>query len=140
MTDQPLRRPSGDPPPSSEELPDGTTLQLVPLAEEVCRRYRAEHPDEATRYGPAGVAWCVHDTLYVLDWAVLELTGDADLKDEVDWLGRVLQARDFPIDRLARNLDIVAEVVAERVDAWGGQLASVLNDAAGYVRATFLPE
>lgn len=82
MTAQrPFEPPSGACPPTSEELPDGTTLQLTPLAEEVCRRYRQEFPDEEQRYGDAGIAWCVHDNLYLFDWAVLHLSGYADLRE-----------------------------------------------------------
>jgi hypothetical protein len=139
--ERPLQPPSGAPPPTAEELPDGTTLHLAPLAEEVCRRYRQEFTDEEARYGAAGNAWCVHDNQYVFDWAVLHLDGSADLMHEVTWLGDVLESRDFPVDRLVRNLDIAAEVAGEQVDGtWGEQLGSLLRQAAGHVRETFLSE
>jgi hypothetical protein len=134
--DRRLQPPSGSPPPTSAELPDGTPLQLLPLAEEVCRRYRQEFPDEEQRYGDAGIAWCVHDNQHLFNWAVLELGGHANLTGEVSWLAKVLQARDFPVDRLARNLDIGAAVVLERVARpVSVQLATMLSDAAGHVRA-----
>lgn len=41
--------PSGASPPSTAELEGGETLDLRALAEEVCRRYRAEFPDEQER-------------------------------------------------------------------------------------------
>jgi hypothetical protein len=105
------------------------------LAEEICRRYRQEFPDEEQRYGEAGMAWCVHDNQHLLNWAVLELGGHADLTREVTWLAGVLQSRDFPVDRLARNLDIGAAVVHERVPSPASdQLATSLSRAAVHVR------
>jgi hypothetical protein len=131
-----LQPPSGLPAPTSAELPDGITIQLLPLAEEVCRRYREEFPDEEQRYGDAGIAWCVHDNQHLLNWAVLELSGHADLAREVTWLAGVLQARDFPLDRLARNLEVGATVAQERVAAPTGQdLATTLTKASAMVRS-----
>lgn len=138
-----LEPPSGSPPPTSARLPDGTTLPLLPLAEEVCHRYRLEFPDEEQRYGAAGVAWCVHDNLHLYNWAVLHLVGHADLTREVSWLAEVLEARDFPLDRLARDLDIAAEVATEQVEAThSSHLATVMREAAAHVRTlvTSLPE
>lgn len=138
-----LQPPSGSPPPTSAQLPDGTTLQLRPLAEEVCRRYRQVFPDEEQRYGSAGVAWCVHDNLHLFNWAVLDLAGHTDLTREVSWLARVLEARAFPLARLARNLDIAADVAAEQLDArHSAQLATAMRKAAAHVRSrkTFLSD
>jgi hypothetical protein len=110
-------------------------VQLVPLAEEVCRRYRAEFPDEQERYGDAGVSWCVHDNLYLFDWAILHLGDSVDLFHEVSWLADVLEARDFPVERLARDLDIAAEVAGERIEGkWREDLATLMSDAAAELR------
>jgi hypothetical protein len=51
----------------------------------------------------------------------------------------VLEAREFPLDRLARDLDVAAEVVALRVPA-GDAVAAALTRAAALVRSrdTFL--
>jgi hypothetical protein len=137
MTSSPSRRPappSGQPPPSGVSLADGTRLDLEPLAREVCARYAAEFPDEEERYGDAGRQWCVHDNQYLLSWAVLDRTGFVDLEDQVAWLARVLEARAFPLDRLARDLDIAAEVLGARVPA-AEDAARRLQDAAVMVRA-----
>ena len=88
-------------------------IELVPLAREICRRYRDEFPDEQEHYGDAGMAWCVHDNQHILNWAVGARNGYVDLNRELAWLARVLEARDFPLDRLARNLDIAADVAAD---------------------------
>jgi hypothetical protein len=140
--DRRVETPSGQPPPTEARLTaSGQLLDLAALAREVCRRYRAEYPDEAERYGDAGNAWCVHDNQHLLNWAAGALNGYVDMEREVGWLARVLEARDFPIDRLARNLDIGAEVVREQVGGEvGNELGSTLAGAASFVRSreTFL--
>jgi hypothetical protein len=112
------------------------TVALLPLAEEICRRYRAEFPDERERYGEAGIAWCVHDNQHLLSWGAAEVDGLYTMDRQVTWLADVLEARDFPVDRLARNLDIAAAVAGESVPGeHGARLAAVLIDAAAFVRA-----
>jgi hypothetical protein len=69
-------------------------------------RYRAEFPDEQERYGDAGIAWCVHDNQHFLNWAVTERNGYGGFERQLAWLAGVLEARDFPRDRLARNLGL----------------------------------
>jgi hypothetical protein len=131
--------PSGQPPPARAELADGTELDLEALAREVCDRYRAEYADEEERYGEAGMAWCRHDNQHLVNWAVLDTREYVVLDEQVAWLAKVLEAREFPLDRLARNLDIAAGVVGERV-AGGEAVAAALTGAAAMVRSrpTFL--
>jgi hypothetical protein len=131
--------PSGQPPPRAAELADGTAVDLEALAREICDRYRAEFPDEDERYGEAGVQWCRHDNQHLLNWAVLDTRAFVVLDEQVAWLAKVLEARAFPLDRLARNLDIGAEVVSERVDG-AADVAAALRGAAAMVRSrpTFL--
>jgi hypothetical protein len=128
--------PSGMPPPATASLPGGREIDLVPMAREVCARYAGEFPDEQERYGDAGRAWCVHDNQHLLNWAVLDVRGDLSLQEQVAWLGRVLEARDFPLHRLARNLDLDAEVVRESVgtDGDAAAVAAALERAATMVR------
>jgi hypothetical protein len=137
-----LEPPGGDAPPTSALLEEADQeLELVPLAEEICRRYRQEFPDEQGRYGDAANAWCVHDLQCLLYWAAEDVNGYLDIRGEVAWLASVLEAREFPLERLARGLDIAAEVVAERVDkTFSAQLAETLSGAAAFVqsRPTFL--
>ena len=90
-------------------------MELRPLADEVTERYAAEFPDEDERYDPAvWRAWCRHDTQYMLQWAALDVEGYADVQANVAWLAEVLEARAFPLDRLARTLELAADVVAEQ--------------------------
>lgn len=138
MSGAPDRRvapPSGHPPPVTGLLGEGVEVPLVPLAQEICRRYRSEFPDEQERYGDAGLAWCVHDNQHLLFWGAGAVDGWVDMNREVGWLADVLAARDFPLDRLARNLDLAAEVVLEDVASELGRLWSgVLAAAATFVR------
>jgi hypothetical protein len=131
--------PSGEPPPRRAELADGTALDLEALAREICERYAAEYPDEAERYGEAGVLWCRHDNQHLVNWAVLHTRDFVVLDEQVAWLAKVLEAREFPLDRLARDLEIAASVVGERVSS-APDVAAALTGAAAMVRSrpTFL--
>ncbi len=138
MTGRRLQPPEGgdEAPRISSPLASGETLDLVALATAICERYRQEYPDERERYGDAGIAWCVHDNQHLLNWATESVNGELDIKREVAWLATVLEARDFPTDRLAHDLDIGAEVVLDRVDGPGArELAAVLTATAGFVRS-----
>ena len=67
-----------------------------------------------------------------------DVDGFVDLQHQVAWLAGVLEARDFPVEHLAGNLDLAADVVAE----WLGSapVAERLRAAAAMVREreTFL--
>ena len=56
-----------------------------------------------------------------------------DLGRQVSWLAQVLEAREFPLEHLARNLELAGDVVAERV-VDGPEVAARLRAAAGGVR------
>jgi hypothetical protein len=120
-------RPSGAPPPLAAEWREGDKLDLLAIAEEICTRYRAEFPDEQERYGDAGVAWCIHDNQHILNWAVTELNGLGGFEGKLAWLAGVLEARDFPVERLTRDLEIAAAVVAD------AELSQVLVTGARFV-------
>ena len=128
-----LAPPSGTAAPIDVAAPDGSTVDVRLLAQEVCARYRAEFPDEEQRYGDAGQAWCVHDNQYLLHWALLDAAGTTSLADQVAWLGRVLAARDFPLDRLARDLELCADVAEETRAAWAPDVAARLRAVASDV-------
>ncbi len=111
-------------------LPDGEVLHLSEIAHEISRRFFEEHREEATRYGDAGFAWCVHDNQWLLGWAVGDFEiGHGYFVENVRWLARVLAARDYAPERLVRDLEIASEVVG---DATGGrrQLAAKLREGA----------
>lgn len=137
MSGRPLLPPTGgDAAPLSAVLADGQPLDLVALATEICRRYREEFPDEAQRYGEAGNAWCVHDNQHLVNWAVEAVNDQGDMKNDVAWLASVLESRGFPVERLARNLDLASEIAGDQLAGQGGDRVSVvLRDAAEFVRS-----
>ena len=109
---------TGQPAPPSSRAPEtarlhGAELDLTGPAREVCRRYRLEFPDEEGRYGDAGMAWCVHDNQHILSWAAMAVEYGLGMERQLEWLADVLRNRDFPLDRLVRNLEIAAEVVED---------------------------
>jgi hypothetical protein len=125
--------PSGWPAPASVTLA-GRRVGLTELAEAVADRYFEEFPDDLERYGDAARAWEVHDTAHCLNWAALDVEGHVSLEQQIAWLTSVLSARGFPLERLARNLELSADVVDERVAEGGAALAGRLLAAATAVR------
>jgi hypothetical protein len=123
-----LRPPSGAPPPAIFEI-DGREVDLVGPAAEISLRYFAEHPQDVERYGEAGLAWCQHDSQWLLCWAAGDVIGATDLGEQVSWLARVLHARDFPTGKLARNLEIASDVVSEG-ERFGEATAAVADRLA----------
>ena len=126
MTTRPAP-PSGATPPQSALTSDGSPIDLRPLAVEICQRYRSEFTDEQERYGPAGTEWCVHDNQYLLAWAIQDARdGTVVLAEQALWLAGVLESREFPSERLARDLEIAADVVGAVEDL--GQLAPITRE------------
>jgi hypothetical protein len=129
------RPPSGWPPPDRALL-RGAEIELAPLAEAIADRYFGEFPEDLARYGDdVARAWELHDTRHLLNWAVNDVEGLADLRGQVTWLARILEARGFPLEHLARNLQLAADVLAERVDD-GADVAERLRAAAHGVRTS----
>jgi hypothetical protein len=127
------------PPPERVTSPHGVEMDLAALASETCAVYDSEFPDERERYGPAGAAWCRHDCQHLLNWAVLSLTADLDYEAQLAWLARVLEAREFPLPRLARGLELLATTVRERLPE-EPEVAARLDAGAAFVgsRTSFL--
>ena len=104
------------------------------VARRACLAFVAEFPGYVTRYGPAGVPWCLHDNQHILSWAILSLDRSVEFEHELAWLARVLEAREFPLAQLVRGLELLAGAVrgeypdlvevAERVDSGAVFLAS----------------
>ena len=140
-TGRPLERPSGWPPPPDVEVEaTGQRVDLVPLAREISRRYAEEFPDERERYGEHWLDWCTHDNQHILAWAVFEQNGLTSLEQQLIWLGGILEARGYPVARLARDLEIAADVAAAEIAAVGAEVAARLRAGAEVVRSrrTFL--
>jgi hypothetical protein len=125
--------PTGAAPPTTATL-GGRTVALLPLAETTADRYFEEFPGDVDRYGDAARAWEVHDTSYCLQWAMLDVEGFASLEREIRWLSGILGARGFPLEQLARNLELAADVVDERLED-GAPVVERLRAAASTARA-----
>jgi hypothetical protein len=103
--------PSGANPPVEMLTAEGLTIELAPMAREICRRYGEEFRDEHERSGPAAEAWCLHDNQYLLAWAIQDARdGTVDLVQQALWLADVLDRRGFSLERLARDLEITTTV------------------------------
>jgi hypothetical protein len=131
--------PGGWPPPDRTRL-EGADVELTPLAEAIAERYFQRHPEDLERYGDLARQWEIHDTQHLLNWAIGDVEGHVDLERQVAWLAGVLEARDFPIEHLASNLELAGEVVRERVGS--AAVADRLAAAAAFVRSreTFLDQ
>ena len=103
--------PSGWPPPAEARLA-GETLDLEVLAAQVAERYFERFPEDLERYGEVARAWELHDTQYLLSWAIGDAEGYVELERQALWLAGILDARDFPVEHLAVNLELAAEVMA----------------------------
>jgi hypothetical protein len=123
--------PSGWPAPTEARLA-GELIELEPLAAAVADRYFARFPEDLERYGDAGRQWELHDTQHLLNWAIGDVEGLVDLDKQAAWLAGILAARDFPLEHLAVNLELAADVVEEPV---GSAVADRLRGAAVVVRA-----
>lgn len=123
----------------SSHTPDGREIDLVRVARTACLEFVAEFPDYATRYGPAGVPWCLHDNQHILNWAILSLDGSVKFERELAWLARVLEARDFPLAQLTRGVELLAAAVRQEY-ADLGKVAERLDHGAAFLasRDTFL--
>jgi hypothetical protein len=127
--------PTGWPPPDSAVL-NGVRIQLGPLCEEIADRYFERFPKDLDRYGSEiARAWEIHDTLHVVNWAIGDAEGRTDLNARITWLARVLQARKFPLEHLATNLELAADVTGERIER-ATHVAERLRAAADLVRGT----
>lgn len=128
-----LQPPTGQAPPTHARL-GGAEVDLVALAARICERYREHYPDEQGRYGDAGMAWCRHDNQHILNWAVAAAAGLVELDREITWLANVLEARDFPLDRLAHDLELAAEEIEGALGAPAADVSAGLRESAALVR------
>ena len=124
--------PGGWPPPERARLA-GEEIVLLPLATAVAERYFERYPDDLERYGDVARQWEIHDTQHLLNWAIGDVEGHVDLERQVGWLAGVLEARDFPLEHLASNLELAGAVVEERLGA--SAVAARLRAAAAFVRS-----
>ena len=83
-----------------------------------------------------GRDWCAHDSQYILAWTIGDLAGHPMLERQVDWLAGLLAARGYPLERLARSLEIASGVLGDHVPDQRERIADLLGGAAESVRRT----
>lgn len=120
-----LRPPSGQAPPTDAPAPGGGRLDLAALATAVCDEHLERFPEEVAERGPAARDWGIHDGQWLLFWAAHDDAGDVDLLAQVAWLAGVLDARGYPLERLAAFLSTCAAHVPALGDRLREAAASV---------------
>jgi hypothetical protein len=106
---------------------DGERLDLEALAAQVSDRYFERFPEDLERYGEVARAWELHDTQHLLSWAVGDAEGFVDLERQALWLAGILDARDFPVEHLAVNLELASEVIDEHPEVAERLLAAAVS-------------
>jgi hypothetical protein len=124
--------PGGVAPPAVVAGMDGSSISLAGLAATACDRYFTAYPDDIEVWGPAGRLWCDHDSRYLLAWALQDArSDDIDCVERVGWLGTILGARSFPVDRLVRHVELTASVLHDaELGTLGVRAAQRLRTAA----------
>ncbi|HZG53598.1 MAG TPA: cobalamin-dependent protein [Pyrinomonadaceae bacterium] len=89
------------------------------LAEEVTSRQYEAQPELAAKYGEAGRVRCLQDANYHLSYLAeaVAASSQALFSDYIGWAKVMLEARGIPAADLSRNLQIMSEVVRERLPA-----------------------
>jgi len=107
-------------------------IDLGELAEELCDLYYELFPDELERDGETARAWCDHDARYLFAWALEEAgSGALDTVAQVNWLARVLEARNVPIEHFALRVELACAVLERMIPgAVGTRAAARMAQAA----------
>jgi hypothetical protein len=56
--------------------------------------------------------WCLHDNQHLLNWAVMSLTHGISFENELAWLAGILEHRQFPLERLVHNLELLSSALS----------------------------
>ena len=89
-------------------------------------------PTTSNATGPPDEAWCEHDSRYLIAWALEDARASTlDCVEQVQWLARVLAERSFPIERLARHVELTAAILrTPELGDIGSRAADRLSHAA----------
>jgi hypothetical protein len=125
-------------PTASSTSRSGNLTARPVIAREIARRHRLEFPDEADRYGERGLEWCVYDNQWLLSWAIMATAGWDDFHARLAWLAwlaGILESRGYPLARLARDLEIAADVTTAAAIAEPDPLHAILLSGAQAIKA-----
>jgi methanogenic corrinoid protein MtbC1 len=114
--------------------------ERAPLAEAITSRMYEAQPELAARYGAAGRVKCLQDANYHLSYLAdaVAASSHALFSDYIGWAKVMLEARGIPAADLSRNLQIMSEVIGERLSPEMGLVAQEYFEA-GLNRLPSLP-
>jgi MerR family transcriptional regulator, light-induced transcriptional regulator len=110
------------------------------LAEAITERHYQFNPDLARRYGDAGRAKCSQDAQYHLSYLADAAAASLPslFADYVAWAKVMLEARGVPASDLIHNLQVMRQVLGERLPAEAGRVTERYI-AAGLARLPQVP-
>lgn len=96
------------------------------LAEAVTARHYELNPRLERRHGPAGREECLRDANYHLSYLAEAVCSSSPplFADYVAWAKVMLESRGVPASDLARNLEVIRDVLRERLPAELGEAAA----------------
>lgn len=104
--------------------------RLATLAEAITARHYALAPELDARYGPIGREKCLQDAAFHLSYLAEAISaGEPGLfKDYVAWAKVMLAERGVPASDLARNLNVLRDVVSGQLEQDAAALATAYID------------
>ncbi len=101
------------------------------LARTIAEMHFQRHPELRERYGERGVAYCVKDAGYHLQYLEQALRFDNDqlFADYIRWARIMLETRRIPLADLVSNLGTVADVLAGQFPAIGDRVRRMIDTA-----------
>ena len=91
----------------------------------------AESPELLDKYGEPGREKCVEDMRHTIRFLApgVALDEPSLFREYVDWLAELLAARGIPVSEVVRSLELLRQVVVERVPAPEARAIAAVIDA-----------
>ena len=77
----------------------------------------------------------MYDNRWILSWSIMAAGGCGDFHTQLRWLAGIVQTRGYPVQWLARDLEIAAEVTVDALTSASDPVRIILLSGAGAVRA-----
>lgn len=112
------------------------------LAHRIAQVHFERHPELRARYGSAGFIHCESDATHHLQYLeqALRVRSTELFADYTRWARIMLEARRVPVEDLASNLSVVADVVAEVIPMLAASTRTMVDEgvrALGTIADTF---